>query len=1174
MSKLIASLVASVSLVCAAGAEPVTSGEELLAAVEAASETEPSVIEVADRDIFLTATLNLTKPITVRGAGIGKTVLKRDASLSTLRMIRLDNASALVENLSVTNGYCTTGRAAGAYVTAGTLRRCEFYNCHIGARGTTDWNKGHCVVLSGSNSRAIACVIRGLDVGDGQGEALFVETSAVAESCLVCDNKCTTTGNDSAYMVYCSSGTLRGCTIVNNYMGNSVALYNANGNGRIKDCIVYGNRGSSPTAGGLGGGFDIAGSISSTTVQNTLVTDPGFRDFANKNYAIGPGPAVDAALSGSETLALTTLDAAGAARQVGTAVDIGALECPQDKIECAFIADKTAILADEEVVFSLYSIGAGSEPEYTIDFGDGSDPEVTGDVHVLHVYTTPGSYTVTLSVPGATPFMKAGAVSVRPKNLYVKEGGTGTPPYASEDQAAGYIEDALAEAGDGSTIWIAAGNYKFKANQQVSVSKNVKLVGLPTATQEVVFSPHEANKHEMFRLNHAKAGLYNLAIEGGYNSGGNQRYVGANVIIEAIGGTVSNCVLRNISSCKSGDSALAFLLKGGLMTHCVVSNIYGSSAAAWNHAGAGAYMSGGTLANSLLTDIRGSGSSIGTGAVIGLEGNSKIVNCTIAGNSMGGCAGIYFNDAKPKVTNTLVCNNTSTKLPEAWKSVYGYGNLANATTAKAAFVNCASAVELNNTCVMTNDFKLRNADAHEYHLLAGSPCRDAGKTSGVDVGLVDLDGNPRIDESGSVDIGCYEFAVSGLSASISADPLSATGVTPLKMTFMADVEGGVPTGYRWFEDGVELSGETGSTLVRTYTTPGKPVVSLKVSDGTSEYDAANTIAVTVYPAVLNVDADHSLDEAYAAAGDGTLILVEPNTYKINTYWISKGVTIRGLGTNPAAVTFKPKSSNSRVFALNHAGAKLENLTIANGSYNQQGDPGSGVYIYGKGGTVSNCVIASCSHSGDASGGGGAYLGSVNAVVTHCVITNCTSSRSRALGSPHCGGSAILLDNGLVRETLIANCRGGEGTAETDGAISIYGGKVVNCTIANCRNGGCPGVRVHGGSVINTIISGNTTTSTSGMSSVYVGSASVFDSCLSDGEEPINATCHVEPSDKTFRRFSRGNYVIRGASVGRDKGKTLTDAPATDLRGRARLFGKSIDIGCYESDAGGLTVLVK
>lgn len=50
-----------------AGAASVTTGEELKAAIEAASETEPTVIEIGELDIYLLETVKLTKPITLRG---------------------------------------------------------------------------------------------------------------------------------------------------------------------------------------------------------------------------------------------------------------------------------------------------------------------------------------------------------------------------------------------------------------------------------------------------------------------------------------------------------------------------------------------------------------------------------------------------------------------------------------------------------------------------------------------------------------------------------------------------------------------------------------------------------------------------------------------------------------------------------------------------------------------------------------------------------------------------------------------------------------------------------------------------------------------------------------------------------------------------------------------------
>ena len=1164
----------------------VTTGEELIAAVAAASATDPSVIKIADGDIYLTETLKLTKPITVRGAGIGKTIVMRDSLLTQLRLLEISNKDATAEGLTFKNGYLNSGTGAGAYVSAGKIVACEFINCH-NQPWNTGWNQGGGVKLTGSNSKIVSSVIRNMTVGDGQGEALWLESSAVAESCLICDNKCTTTGRADAYMVKVASATLRGCTVVNNYMGNSVAIYNSNGT--IKDCIVYGNTGSVGTVGALGNdGFGIAGNTGSSYVKNTIVTDPGFRDFANGDYSLAAGPAVDAAAYESETLALATVDAAGNPRKTGAAVDIGALECVQDAPECSFIANKTSALEGEEVTFRLFGIGVGDTPEFTVSFGDGTDPVVTSDKSIVHAFEKGGTFTVTVSVTGAEPM--SAEMTILPKNLYVKEGGTGTAPYASEDAAAGYIEDALAVAEEGCVIWLAKGDYTLKTKTPIEVKKAVTIRGATGRPEDVKITKMSGGSR-IFTLNHASAKLADLTVTGGTQPA--QSDHGGNIRIRSTGGTVTNCIIRNGRCGVDTTGGGGVALQGGLVTHCVITNNYGYEN------GSGVYMTGGRVENCLLVRNDSGSGSHDDGGTVCMEGG-KLVNCTIANNTATKCPSICFksNNAKT-IANCLFFGNTSSSLTSDKLCVY-----VSSAGSVGTFTACAAPFLINSTCFTADDLKV-NA---EYQLMAKSICRDNATTSGITVPQTDLAGNPRLDEeTGLLDIGCYEFHSSGLTAAIASVPAAKSGtisgLTPLAVTFTAETDGGEVAAYRWFVNGVEQEGETEATFATNVTASGTLLVTLKVSDGNQDYDADNTITVKTYPPVLYVNkastnpvapyeteatAATFLEDALAAATDKCEIRIAPETYpaKSGAISIGKGVTIRGMGATPADVvlTRKNKSTNHRIFTVNHEGSWITGLTIDNGYMNAQGNHGAGVCIEGRGGTVSNCVIRNSHAATMDCYGGGACLTAANALITHCVITNCSIANSSPGGGTHHGGNGIFMSTGVVRDTLVAFC-GSDGTSYAtpikgqDGAIAILGGTVINCTVASNVSATCSGIRARGGKVINTIISANrvTTSALGDTATVMAGkvsgdsSSTTFDHCLADLD--VDGKFAVEDPSRTFLRPGKGNFRLRAGSKAIDAGDASAVTSTVDLRGNPRILCGAVDIGCYEKKIG-LTVLVK
>lgn len=1152
--------VALVSAAASATEYSVGTVAELTAAL--ASQADGDVITLAAGEYALTEQIKLTADVRITGAGVGKTIVTRDSSVASLRLLWMASANAVVEQLTLSGGVLTaasdgTVAGAGAHVDKGTLQDVEIVSCSVGNTWASGWNSGRVVALNSSDAKLLRARIHGNlnKMADSRVKIVSIDGWAVMDSCLVYDNDMQTFAGWS--VVDIGKGTMRNCTVTDNLLASACAVYAASA-ASVMDSIVYGNVGLIKVASKtLGDGFQIQYESNAGGVKNCTTDDPVFNNATNKDYSLHPAsPLVDAGQYGAT--AVSGMDVSGVTlRILGNAIDVGAYETVAGSTPAVAVkaTSATSIHAGKSVSFALYSVNLDS-PSWTVDFGDGESVTTTQSA-ISHNYSTIGNFTVKVSAAGAADYTMPYKVFVAPAAMFVKPGGTGAYPY-SEDAPAGTIEEALAAAIDGTTIYLGAGNYKFASAAQVTISKGVSVVGRPTADTPVVISPNKANSHMMFKLEHADAGLYNLTVEGGWSNTQNA-YLGCNVYIGSGGGTVSNCVIRGGYGKSWGGAAVGVAMNAGLVTHCVISNNQASSA----HGGykcSAVYVGGGRLENCLVTG--NSGDAYGAAVCVG--GSAKVVNCTIAGNTSQGVAGVCFGSTSASVVNTLICDNTSTGMTGA-EVVYesGYAD---------CFTACAAPVLINDTCFTADDLKVKS----DYTPLGGSVCRDNGTTDGISVPTIDLAGNPRVDASGKIDIGCYEYAASGLEASISCDPASATGLTPLTLTFSAEIEGGTVTGYRWFEDGVELVDETGATLSRTYAEAGGHTVALKVSDGAAEYEAANTIPVKVYPSKLTVDDSYSLADAYAAAGEGTLIEVAAGEYSIPELTVEKGVTIRGLGDKPSAVVFRAKGQH-RLFAINDIGARIENLTITGGTVGRQDEGGGGVYIYGRGGTVSNCVIASCAKTGDTGGGGGALLNSAAALLTHCVVTNCTATNTKLLSQPS-GGSAVLLVNGVIRETLAVGCRSLEGTSgDADATIAVYGGRVVNCTVAGNRNYGCAGIRADGGEVVNTIVSGNVTVDSDGTpsaTSVSSGTASLFSRCLTDGDAAINGDCLVEAASATFMDADGGNYRIRLTSAAHNGGLDQAGAPTVDLAGRPRVNGKSIDIGCYECQSSGLLIIVK
>ena len=81
-------------------------------------------------------------------------------------------------------------------------------------------------------------------------------------------------------------------------------------------------------------------------------------------------------------------------------------------------------------------------------------------------------------------------------------------------------------------------------------------------------------------------------------------------------------------------------------------------------------------------------------------------------------------------------------------------------------------------------------------------------------------------------------------------------------------------------------------------------------------------------------------------------------------------------------------------------------------------------------------------------------------------------------------------------------------------------------------------------------------------SAWAGTASCFTSCLSPVQ--INDTCAVEAESLTYTAPDAGDFSIVATSAAAEGGATRDwMAGATDLAGNPRVYGKAIDIGCYE-----------
>ena len=379
------------------------------------------------------------------------------------------------------------------------------------------------------------------------------------------------------------------------------------------------------------------------------------------------------------------------------------------------------------------------------------------------------------------------AASARAAEWYISTSGSDDNGGTTREAAFATIARAVDVATDGDTVRVLAGTYEVAA--AISVTEAITVVGDtgdPAAvvvrnTAGTVTKTSGSNTdtaHRVFVVNNADAVLSGLTAEGGRAGGGGGDNKGANILIDANGGTVTNCIIRNAILCapgktQAGGAGIACLSLNGLITHCVITNNFatrgGTSINYWQQGGAaGVHMQAGVLRESLIARNTTKSDNFGSAVyckVNGAQNDILVENCTIAGNfaedDNGEFYPVFFNQQSwganynPLIRNTLFHGNVgtsgSTKLfADAWVA---NGNATQLANAYARFVNCATDAILPDGLAMVDTGIALTAG---FRPAAGSSTIDAGAAMQSPVAL-DLAGHPRV-VGDAVDIGCYEFA--------------------------------------------------------------------------------------------------------------------------------------------------------------------------------------------------------------------------------------------------------------------------------------------------------------------------------------------------------------------------------------------------------------------------------
>ena len=603
------------------------------------------------------------------------------------------------------------------------------------------------------------------------------------------------------------------------------------------------------------------------------------------------------------------------------------------------------------------------------------------------------------------------------------------------------------------------------------------------------------------------------------------------------------------------------------------------------------------------------------------EGASKVANCTFAENVSGA---VYGYGSASKATSWVNCvffhNYDTEGNPRQWRGdqptamsncAFSDGGLA------ASYTDCL--YNISADCfvdVAKGDFRLRE----------GSALIDAGAPDprNVAASATDLDGKPR--QSGTIDIGCYEFEKQELTVHICAVTKSAE-VAPATVTFTHAAEhSAAPGTLRFtydFGDGSEPVSTTEATVEHVYAAAGCFTVTV-TADNTAVGEAAEMsypdyvrlLSPVLYVTPGNTASAFPYDtpetgyarvqDALADAVDGNEVRLGAGVHEAATFIsITKALSLKGMGAKPDDVIIRntgttPDRWMHRTLELDNEAIRVENLTLENGCVKNQ----NGANLRLVKGVVSNCVIRAGraivepNASGEYLSAGGGVEIAGPATLTHCVITNNVvegTSSNQGLA----GGAVFItygVKNARLSNSLIAfNRYVTSGDVPRAGAAGIrFGGsndnvQIENNTIvANVVEGelaeDSAGVycTTWYGRLRNNIIAGNYETGKAKYTSAKID----FEHCtflnnLTDDAEPLSASSLAAPCAKIFKNFDRGDFRLRGDSpaVNAATPSGVVLLPSVDLAGKARIFDKTgqdrMDIGCYECQmAPGFVLVIK
>jgi len=628
-------------------------------------------------------------------------------------------------------------------------------------------------------------------------------------------------------------------------------------------------------------------------------------------------------------------------------------------------------------------------------------------------------------------------------------------PYTNWATAAHTIRDAVDIASDGSTVLVTNGTYVLSA--EIAVTRSITLSSVNGPTNTIVDGDGAVR---CFNLGNSSCVVNGLTLSGG--SAGTS--YGGGVYCSGASPVITNCIVSNNSARYGGG-----MRRGRIHNSTVSGNtseytgggVYESTVYASTIIGNTAGSDGGGAYESSIhgSTIRDNSARDGGGAHAG-----TIYGCTIAGNRASNQGGgthestvynshVFANRAYSGggaydgnihnctiVDNRAVNEGGGVSSADVYNSIVYYNRAKNANNCFSSFghYNCSTPL-LGGTGNFTNEPAL--VSYANPHLVAGSPCIDAGDNSRVS-GDADIDGDARI-VAGTVEIGCDEVTNLTGSLSVAVDPEATRVVVNKELSLEARIQGKASHAlWRIATSGGGAEYVTNSPAVeRAWSLPGSYDVSLAAFNDDNPGGVVATVTIQVVSGYTNYVSPSGAHvapyESWATAATNIQSGIDAMDTVGGTVLIGDG-RYGASPSDPAYVT---------------PGYSLSNRVVLAGD----------IVVRSANGPASTIIV------GASAPGGGVGDGAVRCVfMSDGILSGVTLSNGYTMATGDSsfdrGGAGVCVDGGVVSNCIIthntANYRGG----------GVCFGTVYGCTIRN--NSADHGGGLYQGRVYNSTLSDN------------------------------------------------------------------------------------------------------